>query len=39
VAFVGSLGDLGDLATHMNALFRGRVADEGRPKRSMDLVG
>ena len=39
VAFVGSLGDLADLATQMNALFRERVAHEGHPKRSTDLMG
>jgi 2-polyprenyl-6-methoxyphenol hydroxylase-like FAD-dependent oxidoreductase len=39
VAFVGSLGDLDDLATQMNALFHGCVAHEGHPKRSIDLMG
>jgi hypothetical protein len=39
VAFVGSLGDLDDLATQMNALFHGRVAHEGHPKRSIDFMG
>ena len=39
VAFVGSLGDLDDLATQMNALFRGRMAHEEHPKRSIDLMG
>src|ERR687890_526181 len=39
VAFVGSLRDLDDLATQMNALFHGRVAHTGHPKRSINLMG
>ena len=38
VAFVGSLGELDNLVTHMNALFRGRVAHEGHHRRSTNLM-
>jgi FAD binding domain len=39
VAFVSSLGELDDLAMHMKALFRRRVAHEGHTRSSIDHLG